>query len=322
MDNASQIRGTLLSTLKPLRRANWKVVFFCLSTASIFWFFNALNKVYTTRIDYPLSIAINSDSLVFVTRPPATIPINVTGGGWQLLKRTISSKNNPIIITPENPVKTSFFTAANLLPEVSNQMTELNINHIAIDTILFRIEPKAVKILPIDLDSSKINLKENYYITSRVDFGPDSVKFSGPKSLIDRLPSVFVVTLSDRNIDSRYNVQLSLDLFLPALVRKTPEDIYVRFDVEEFVPQKSSITIGKINFPFEGNIDLEQNSIEVQYKVQRSFRSRMKPEEIILVADLESLQKEDSTVAVALMDVPSYIKNVTFSPERVKVIYE
>jgi len=224
-------------------------VLFCLFTAAIFWFFNALNKVYTTRINYPISIAINTDSLVFVKRPPSSIPINVTGGGWQLLKRTISLNSNPIVITPENPVKTTFFTAANILPEVSSQMADLNINHIAIDTIFFGIEPKAMRVLAIALDSAKINLKANFYITSPIEFGPDSVKFFGPKSLINQLPKVFVVSLSDKNIDNRYNAQLSLDLFLPALVRKDPEDIHVRFDVEEFLPQKSTITIGKVNFP-------------------------------------------------------------------------
>jgi len=322
LDNSRQIRGTLLSTLKPLRRANWTVVLFCLFTAAIFWFFNALNKVYTTRINYPIAIAINTDSLVFVTKPPSTIPINVTGGGWQLLKRTISLNSNPIIITPENPVKTTFFTAANLLPEVSNQMTDLNINHIAIDTIFFVIEQKAMRKLAINVDSAKINLKENFYITSPIEFGPDSVRFFGPKSLIDRLPNVFVVSLSDKNIDSRYNAQLSLDLFLPALVRKDPEDIYVRFDVEEFIPQKSTITIGKVNFPYESKIDLEQKTIEVQYKLQRSLKSKFKTEDIILVADLETIQKGDSTIDVVVMDLPSYIKDVTFSPSKVKVSYE
>jgi hypothetical protein len=322
LNNAGQIRGTLLSVLKPLRRANWTVVLFCLSTAAIFWFFNALNKVYTTRINYPLAIAINTDSLVFVTRPPSAIPINVTGGGWQLLKRTISLNTHPIVITPENPVKTTFFTAANLLPEVSNQLADVNINHIAIDTIFFRIEPMAMRTLAIDLDSSKINLKENFYITSPIEFGPDSVRFVGPKSLVDQLPDIFMVSLSDKNIDNRYNAQLSLDLFLPALVRKDPEDIHVRFDVEEFIPQKSTISIGKVNFPYEGKISLAQNTIEVQYKVQRSLRSKVKPDDIILVADLESIQKEDSTIVLVVMDLPSYIKDLTFSPNKIRVSYE
>ncbi len=316
------ISGTLLSIFKPFRRANWKVVFFCLSTASIFWFFNALNKVYTTKIDYPFSISIDRDSLVFVNKPRATIPINVTGGGWQLLKRTVSAKSNPLIITLDNPVKTQFFTAANLLPQVSNQMSDLNINYLAIDTIFFSIETQAKKRLAIDLDSARINLRENFYITSSILLEPDSVEFHGPASLINRLPSVFIVSLSDRNIDSRYNVQLSLDLFLPALVQKVPEGIHVRFDVEEFLVQKAVLPIGRVNFPYDSQIDLAQNTMEVQYKVQRSFRNKFKKEDIILVADLGELQKKDSTVAVEVMDLPPYIRDVTFLTDRVKVVYE
>ena len=139
MIDISKISLTIVDALAPLRKANWKVILLCFSTAATFWFFNALNKVYTTRIDYPLNIVFNKDSLVAVKDPPEEIPVNVTGGGWQLLKRTISINTKPVVVQLENPVQTHFFTANNLLPIFSDQLTDLNINYIATDTIFFKI---------------------------------------------------------------------------------------------------------------------------------------------------------------------------------------
>ena len=161
-----------------------------------------------------------------VKDPPEEIPVNVTAGGWQLLKRTISMNTEPVRIEPENPVQTQFLTAINLLPIFSDQLSDLNINYIATDTIFFKIEPYSDKRLRIKLDSSSIQLKENFYIMSELEVEPDSVNFHGPVSLINQLPDVFLVALSDRNISSSYDEELSLDLFSPSLIKKDPEAIF------------------------------------------------------------------------------------------------
>ena len=73
----SKISRSIFTLSKPLRKANWTIILLCFSTAATFWFFNALNKVYTTRIDYPIELVYNKDSLVLVKEPPREIAINI-----------------------------------------------------------------------------------------------------------------------------------------------------------------------------------------------------------------------------------------------------
>ena len=304
-----------------LRRANWKVILLCFSTAAIFWFFNALNKEYTTQINYPVTLAFDRDSLVILRDPPDEIPINVTGGGWQLLKSTISVKAEPVIIKPDNPVHTQFLTANNLLPIFSSQLKDLNINYIAIDTIVFKIDPYKDRNLRITLDSTSIQLKENFHITSKIFLEPDSVNFRGPASLINQLPDVFMVSLSEKNINSGYNEELSLDLFSRTLIKKNPEVIHISFEVEEFIEQTSTLNVEMVNFPYDSSVYILNSSIEATYNIQRSNQNKIKKEDFLIIADLNDMHAADSTITIEVMDLPNYINDIVFSENRVKVIY-
>lgn len=294
----------------------------CFSTAGTFWFFNALNKPYTTRISYPFQLLYSKDSLVMVKEPPAEIPINVTGGGWQLFKRTISLNSQPVSIRPENPVQTQFFTSANLLPAFASQLSDLNINYIAADTIFFKIEPYLDRILAISLDSGSIGLKENFHITSPVFLEPDSITFHGPSSLVEKLPETFVISLADANISGNYNEELSLDLFSASLIKKVPEVIHVRFDVEEFFEQTIPLDIEMVNFPYDSTIYLEKNQVDVYCKVQKSFRNKIDKGDFLVIADLNNIQAADSSITLEVMDLPEYIRDVVFFDTRVKTVYE
>jgi len=307
--------------LAPLKRSNWKVILLCFSTAATFWFFNALNKVYTTRVNYPVRLVYNQDSLVAVKDPPEEVSINVTGGGWQLLKRTISVNSEPVLIRPENPVHTQYFTAANLLPIFSSQMSDVNVNYIATDTIFFKIDPYAERTLLIKLDSTSIQLRENFYITSPLLVEPDTVNFRGPRSLIDQLPKVFLVALSEKNINGNYDEELSLDLFSPSLIKKVPEVIHIEFDVEEFVDENAELNVELVNFPYDSTIYVQHNTLNASYKVQKSFRDELKQNDILVIADLNNMHSSDSTITVEMMDLPKYIKDLTLQENRVKVIY-
>lgn len=321
MIDVTKISRLIYDLSKPLKKANWTIVILCFVTAATFWFFNALNKVYTTRIDYPIELVFNHDSLVLVEEPPKEVAINVTGGGWQLFKRTISLDSDPVYLQPENPVQTEYFSSGSLLPLFSSQLPDVNINYVATDTIFFKIEPYADRRLVIDMDSSDIGLKENYFLTSSIRIEPDTVTFHGPQSLVQQLPTRFMVSLPERNIDDRYDEELSLDLFSPTIIKKNPELIRIRFDVEEFMPQNFILDIEKVNFPPDSTIYLEENQVETSFLLQRSYRNRIDKSDFLIIADLKYIHSVDSTITLEIMDQPDYVKNVVLNKNRVKAIY-
>ena len=148
---------------------NWKVVVLSLIGATTFWFFNELNKEYTTRLIYPLEFNFQRDSVVVMRPLPETINVDVTSGGWNLLRRTFILFNpTPITIELFNPTLIKFYTRATMMPIVRDQLDELKVNYLVTDTLFFDIEEKQSRIIGLSIDSANTELRDNYRITSSI----------------------------------------------------------------------------------------------------------------------------------------------------------
>ena len=118
---------------------NWKVVVLSLVGATTFWFFNALNKSYDTNINYPIEFVFDKDSVVVMKPLPENIRMNVSSGGWNLLRKTYWFNLPPIEIELTNPTSVQYMDRGLLFPIVVNQMTELRVNYIVSDSLFIDI---------------------------------------------------------------------------------------------------------------------------------------------------------------------------------------
>jgi len=92
----------------------WRTICLCVSGAIVFWLLNALNKVYTTEIDYPVSLIIDESKVAFEQVPPSTMCIEVTGVGWRLLRYLLRLDVQPVEIpvdkiSQKGKIKSEYF---------------------------------------------------------------------------------------------------------------------------------------------------------------------------------------------------------------------
>lgn len=322
MDDDRKIFPVLLNLLSPLRRANWRIILLSLTTATVFWFFNALNKEYTTRLTYPVEFAFDRDSLMESIDLPGTLPLNVTGGGWNLLKRSWSAVSNPIRIDLENPLQIRFFTARNLLAPVEEQLQGITVNYIAIDTLQIRIEPILSRLIRISVDSSGIPLQDNYILVSAIRVVPDTIRFTGPASMIADLPEVLPITLQEQAIARDYRRELSLDLFSPTRIRKTPDVIRVDFEVDRFVDQAALVPVMPVNFEPARHLKLEKQTVMTRFQLLSKRVGKFSLFDIAIIADYNSFDRSDSTVALEIVKVPPYVRRPVLQENKIKLIHE
>ncbi|MBZ0247597.1 MAG: hypothetical protein K8H85_16765, partial [Cyclobacteriaceae bacterium] len=79
----------VISNLFHFNRTNWKALSLCLLAALVFWFFNALNKDYSTNLRFSVNFLFDQERYVAVEPLPKEVFMNVSGNGWDLLRKSL-----------------------------------------------------------------------------------------------------------------------------------------------------------------------------------------------------------------------------------------
>jgi len=306
----------------PFDKKNAKAIFLCLITAFIFWLFNSLNKEYTARIDFPITFVYNTDSLISLDKLPSRISVNVTGGGWTLLRRSVGLSDKPLEIDLEDPTSQKYLTQYSLLNIATDQLEELTVNFIINDTIYFNIERKVQKAVMIELDTSALNIAEDYEIVSGITIQPDSVQLTGPESVIEGLKGIIKLPVPDSNIDQDYSEEIPVSLGVPDIVKSEPENVNVYFQVEEFQTRDIQQKIERINFPNKSLFLLSDANVDLNVYYPVSKSEEMDTSKLKVIADYNKLNKGDSTIRLEFQNIPSFVRSFNPSRSTVKVIYQ
>ena len=271
---------------------------------------------------YPVVFDYDSDSSVLVRKLPEFIEINVSGGGWELLRKTIWFNRNSLVIPIESPFTTSFISGQQLFILLNNDLADITLNYMITDTIHIDIQPYVEKSVLTAIDSIGINIREGYSIISSLSIEPDTITIGGPLNLIDTLMDIFYVSIPIRNIDSEINEDIELVYFDPDLVQFYPPEVNVRFEVARFVNTSTEVNIELVNFPEDSSAYINPITANISFEIIEYYERRYNPLEFLVIADFSNTNMEDSTVALEIVQKPQYVRNISLDSGRVKIIYE
>ncbi len=299
-------------------KQNWKVVLLSVSGAATFWFFNAMNKTYDTRIDYPLNFVFERDSVVVISPLAETIKIDVSSGGWNLIRKTLKITADPINIELENPTDIKFLTRSSLIPLVTDQLGAINLTYIVTDTLYFDIEEKITKRVALAVDSTTIPLRDNYRIVTPIELYNDSVTVVGPKSYVSRLSNDIEVSFDDQEIYSDFERECSYRVH--EMIKVVPERTVVRFDVSRFVLNELSVPIEFLHFPEDSSVVSSQSDIIVYYTVDEDFESEVSSADFSVTVDYNMMNERDSTVAPLLMYAHERAIDIVLNVDKIRLV--
>lgn len=306
--------------IKPLKNQNWKAIALCVITASIFWFFNALNKDYTTRLEYPIIFEYNRDSIVSTVKLPSSVNINVSGGGWQLFRKTISFSNAPLIVTLEEPTEVNYLTRYSIMPLITDQFRELSINFVDTDTILLGFEPKTERTLALEVSNKNLNFSEYFEQLDEIAVDPDTITLSGPASFFDTLENSIEIAPELKGIDENIEARIRLSNYLPNHVKAEPSNVTLNIEVQEFQPMELMVPINKINFPTDTTTYLTEKEVLTTFWVLEERSGEVDVRDFFIIADYMGLNPMDSTLKLDLIQKPGYVQNVEIQPDRIKIV--
>ncbi len=273
-------------------------------------------------MDFPITFDYNKDSLVSVHSLPSRVSLNVTGGGWNLLKRSLGFSGSPIQIDLENPIAQKFLTQYNLLNIATDQLEDIEVNFVINDTIYFDIEPKISSKLKVRIDTTTIQLADNYEMISEISVQPDSVEITGPESIVNNLNGVVTLNLLETEIDDNISEQISVTNQLEGPISSSPDEVTVSFQVEEFETVETRLRIERKNFPGNSVFLMSKGLTDATVYLPASRVENLDTAKISVIADYNKLNANDSTIEIQLVKKPGFIKKIDIPDRVVKIIYQ
>ena len=278
----------------------------CIFTATVFWFFNALNKNYTTTITFPLAFDYNRESFVPVRPLPQNVRINVTGIGWNLFRRSTGVKVPALVIPLERPTEVKKIVGSTLPAFFANQLADFQINFVITDTLHLAIEPKGERKVQLRLTIPDTFFRNGYTLVSPIQIIPDCVSVEGPLRLVSNLSDSVYLEIPNRGIDENFLETIEVKFPNERLITSDPQSVDVSFQVDKLVEVDDSIRIEVRNAPKQAWAFIERKKIPCKLAIPQSMLNFYSADSIKAVVDLTNFTKGEKKVLPSLNGLPPF----------------
>ena len=298
--------NSILNILR-FNRRSWKAIILCFFAATIFWFFNALNKTYTTNVNFPVTFEFDRENFVPVKSLPSYVRINVTGNGWDLFKRSSGVKSAPLEIPLERPSAVKKIAGSTIPFFFNNQVDGMEINFVLTDTLYVDLEPKDGRWIKLTMDSLQFNLRKGFGVASEVLIRPDSVFIEGPQPIVNRFKSPFRLRLKKRNIDENFHEEVEMEFPASDIIKRNPSTVTVSFDVQPMMTVSDSVWIDFTNIPSTIS-KVERIKIPIIVAVPEKMVDNISLDSTRAMIDLKNFKRGSERVMPRLEGLPPYTR--------------
>ncbi len=248
-------------------RTNWKAVSLCFLAAMVFWFFNALNKNYSTNLRFAVNFEFDESRYVPVDPMPSAVFMNVSGNGWDLLRKTLGVNVPNMNIPLERPTEVRKIVGSTLPALLAGQLGSLQINHVVTDTLYLSVDTRVHKKIKVIADEGGFSFLSGFGRLSPIVVLPDSVDLEGPRSILAGLPDSVMLTITAENIDKDYRGEAEVILPNGNLIRRDPAIVEVMFEVTEFAEVEKMLRLEIHNTPPGARLNMGIDSIRCLVRI-------------------------------------------------------
>lgn len=301
------------------------MVVLCIAAATTFWILNALNKDnYTTIVDYPIAWEYNQKEYTAVKQLPESVPIQISGNGWDLLRKYFKLNEPPFVVNLAEPSARNYILTSDLKRPLGDFLTPTNLIGMLRDSLRYSIDKIETRQFVPVLDTTSFTLGKNVEIVGNVAFNPSEVNLTGPTSFLDSLDGKIHIALDENRINKNFSksVPVKVQEDLADLVSSQEQSIEVSFDVVQYLEGNKRLKLKKLNFPKSVSLTNEELTPLITYLVDGSKVTELKDIEFEAVLDYYKRNKEDSTIKIVVKPNPSYIKEIQVDPVSVKLKYD
>lgn len=223
-------------------RTNWRAAFLCMVAALVFWFFNALNKSYSTDVEFPVRFDYDLSQFAPVDALPHQLTVNVNGTGWELFREYVGFKQPELTIALQRPTEVRKIVGASLMPLLQPQLGKLKINYMVTDTLKIQLDEIDAHRFRVFAEASAVTYRDGFGRISPFVVLPDSIEITGPKVLLHTLPDSLPVSVVANRLDQNFEDDVEVILPTP-FVKRNPALVNVMFEVGKVIKLTANVKV-------------------------------------------------------------------------------
>jgi hypothetical protein len=295
--------------------AEYPAILVCLFMAGVIWFFNAMNKEYTTQIKYPVHFNFDEERLTSVSELPEKLKVNVTGQGWNLLKRSLFYNVKPVEIRTTGFAGKRFLTSPDLLPSFTAQMPELKINYVISDSILVNLNRLVTKRIQLQVDTSSFTAAAGYRIKYPIEINPAYTEVIGASTLMANVPKTLKVALPVNTLSANFEEAVPLSFKDLSFLKFKNKSVVVTVKVFKIKEIEVRLPVEILNL--KAGFKASDSLVSVVLVVPEDEAANCKTDSIRIVADFKAVSDTSKAVTLKVKNLPKGLESYTIEPATI-----
>ncbi len=303
------------------------LIFLVLSTG--FWFLNALQKDYTTTVEYPVEFTNIPEGFILKESKAKELQLKVKAGGFNILRYHLSTSFDPLIINVSEMTqlrdddKAEFYLASSRFSRsINDQLSSgLSLLEVTPDTLFINLSPLKIKKVPVSANI-ETQFEKQYLQGGKLIINPDSVTVSGEAAIVDSIKEVY----TEHTVFSNLKDTLVTNLSLVNIegVELSDSKVSVTIPVEPFTESTVQVPIIPQNVPDSLRLKAFPPEITVSFRVSLSRFEDIKSGDFLATVQFtdELIGDNNQRLKVKLEKHPDGLYFIDYSPLFVEYLLE
>jgi hypothetical protein len=297
--------------------------------AIVIWFLNALNKEYTTELNFSTKYVDLPTDKVLVDAPAKYLSLTVNAQGFTLLKHRLGWFFHSININAnyqtlkKDRLSTGeyYLLSTSVFRNVSEQLgSDINLLRISPDTLKFFFSEAIRKKVPVKIQAL-FQYEKEFRATGAILTEPAVITVSGPKSIVDTIQHIYTKERTFKKLKA--NLQAKIALQPIEKLTYSIDEVSISLPVERHTEASVVVPIETISLPAGYVMKTFPGTVAVSCMVPNSRFDKLQPQMFRAVVDYNVIRKEETAKAkIIIIKSPNYVTDIRFHPKTVDFIVE
>ncbi len=283
----------------------------------LLWIYVSFSDDYSTNITVPIEFIDFKDDYTIQFQSAIDASLTLQGKGWALAQITMGPKNK-FEISTENKIgkqQMQVREAFSHNPWLTSSVQVTRVNPSQVEYTIERINYKSIPIVP----NISIGTKEHYGLVSEVIVEPDSVRISGPKSIVKKLNAVITKSIVFDDLDAKVVMKVELEPINHIVFENNSYTL--SFDIQKIVDKSfKDITVEVVNLPPSRELLLFPSKINVTLRGGINKLWTLNQDEIRVYVKFQQAFTDTLGIVEPIIEIPEYTKISNIEPKILEYI--